>query len=40
MVPIQVVEREGFKQLVNTLDPRYIYIYIYTFVSIVCFIGL
>ena len=23
MVPIQVVEREGFKQLVNTLDPRY-----------------
>ena len=22
MVPIQVVEREGFKQLVNTLDPR------------------
>ena len=29
MVPIQVVEREGFKQLVNTLDPRYISIDLY-----------
>ena len=32
MVPIQVVEREGFKQLVNTLDPIYIYIYIYIYI--------